>query len=64
VGSVQLDFTGLDFSSVPVVYSGGKMHLRLDFELRIKFGTRKGILEFSTWVNDKIVGSAEITYGN
>jgi hypothetical protein len=63
VGSIKIDYSDLDFSTVRSEVVGGVKYWKLDFELKIEFGAKKGVLDFSSWVGGKRCGVATISYG-
>ncbi|PMD64400.1 actin-like ATPase domain-containing protein [Hyaloscypha bicolor E] len=62
VGEVKVDFSSVDLNTVPSVVSGGLKYYRMDFVIKIEFGAVKGILVFSSWIGDRQVGTASLSF--
>jgi hypothetical protein len=62
VGEVKVDFSSVDLNTLHSVVSGGVTYYRMDFDIRIEFGAVKGILVFSSWIGDRQVGTASLSF--
>ncbi|KAK4892651.1 hypothetical protein LTR27_008927 [Elasticomyces elasticus] len=64
VGQIHVDFSRADKSKMPHKRDGmlGKKMWYLRFNVDVEFGSKAGILEFKTTVNDVVSGTATISF--
>jgi hypothetical protein len=62
VGEVTVDYSSVDLTTLDCAYIGSVLYYRMDFEIRIEFGAVKGILVFSSWIGDRQVGTASLSF--
>ena len=58
----MVDHSGIDLNGCDSIFKDGKMFWKLEFDLKIQFGAKKGVLDVSSWVNGKRCGTAVINY--
>jgi len=62
VGEVTVDYSSVDLTTLDYAYVGGVLHYKMEFEIKIEFGAVKGILVFSSWIGDRQVGTASLSF--
>jgi hypothetical protein len=62
VGSIIINHSDFDLSTVHSVVLDGKTYWELKIQLQIQFGHKNGVLDYSTWVGGERKGTASINY--
>jgi hypothetical protein len=63
VGTILVDFSECDLNIFDSIWRKGKKLYALVFSVKIEYGSKQGVLRFSTWVDNREVGATSIKYG-
>lgn len=58
----EVDLARFDLSQCERKFLNGSMHVKVDYELRVCFGSKRGVLNFLCVYNGKDIGSVAVTF--
>jgi hypothetical protein len=62
IAEITVDFSDADLSAFPTIMKGGRKIAALQTELKIDYGAKEGVLQYSSWVQGKRTGHATVRY--
>lgn len=62
MATIYLNFRGVDMSSFESRIFGGRSMRRVDCDVTVSFGHRRGVLVFSCTVNGKEIGKTDVIF--
>ncbi len=59
---MEVDLNGLDLSLFEQKEKDGRQLCKLDMELQVQFGSRRGVLSFASMIKGKEAGSVSVSF--